>query len=185
MKFLITLLFICSTNIVLAQNLSPEQRFQDRLLRQKEAIGKPFPSFKAKLGDSIVNNNSLAGKTVFVNFWFEACPPCIAEFQGLNQLYDSLKTDTTVAFISFTYETKRTIAKIKEKYGLRFPIVSVSADDCYQLNQQNGFPTNMILGTDLAIRHIESGGRIDPEQARWHIMHRIYPVLKRIQATGL
>lgn len=175
-------LFLIDT--ISAQTISSEQFFRDRLQKQKETIGKEFPSFTTTLGDSAINNESLRGKTVFVNFWFEACAPCIAEFKGLDQLYDSLKADSTFAFISFTYETKNTIARVKKKYGLKFPIVSVSSSDCYRLNQDNGFPTNLILDTNLAIRHIETGGRIDVEEARWHIMNRIFPALKRIRLKG-
>jgi peroxiredoxin len=185
MRFLIGLILLSATTYPgYAQTISSEQFFRDRQQKQKETIGKTFPSFKAKRGDSLINNESLKGKTVFVNFWFESCPPCIAEFKGLNELYDSLKADSTFAFISFTYETKATITKIKKKYGLKFPIASVSASECYRLNQENGFPTNMILDTNLAIRHIETGGRIDIEQARWHIMYSIFPLLKRIQFRG-
>ena len=175
-------LFLCTR--IAAQTISSEQFFRDRLQKQKETIGKEFPSFTTRLGDSVFNNESLRGKTVFVNFWFESCAPCIAEFKGLNELYDSLKTDSTVAFISFTYETKSTIARVKKKYGLKFPIASVSNTDCYRLNQENGFPTNLILDSNLAIRHIETGGSIDINDARWHLMYRIFPVLKRIQLKG-
>lgn len=168
-------------NSIAAQTISSEQFFRDRLQKQKETIGKEFPSFNTKLGDSVFNNESLRGKTVFVNFWFESCAPCIAEFKGLNELYDSLKTDSTFAFISFTYETKSTVARVKKKYGLKFPIVSVSNSDCYRLNQDNGFPTNLILDTNLAIRHIETGGSVNIDDARWHMMYRIFPVLKRVK----
>ncbi|HEX2628003.1 MAG TPA: TlpA disulfide reductase family protein [Chitinophagaceae bacterium] len=184
MRLIVFVASLFLLNCVAAQTISSEQFFRNRLQKQKETIGKEFPSFKAKLGDSVVNNESLRGKTVFVNFWFEACPPCIAEFKGLNELYDSLKLDSSFAFISFTYETKGTIARVKKKYGLKFPIVSVSNTECYRLNQENGFPTNIILDSNLAIRHIETGGNIDIDAARWHIMYRTFPLLKRIQFRG-
>jgi peroxiredoxin len=184
MKIFVSVILLFITTISFAQTISSEQYMQEKLKKQKETIGKPFPAFTAKMDDAVITNESLKGKTVFVNFWFESCAPCIAEFKGLNQLYDSLKTDTTVAFISFTFETKKTIANVRKKYGLNFPIVTVSKEDCYVLNQQNGFPTNLILATDLTIRHIQVGGNIDIEEARWHLMNRLYPILKRIRSTG-
>jgi hypothetical protein len=53
--------------------------------KQKAAIGKLYPEFRISSGDSTLTNQSWKGKTVFINFWYEACASCIAEFDGLNQ----------------------------------------------------------------------------------------------------
>ncbi len=71
--------------------------------KEKNTIGKQFPGFFAK-NNQTLNNSTLNGKVVFINFWFELCSPCIAEFEGLNSLYNNFKDQKDFQFISFTFE---------------------------------------------------------------------------------
>ena len=58
----------------------------------RELINKPFTlPFSYTDRGEIIDNNYLKGKTVFINFWFEACAPCIAEFEAFNEMYTKLK----------------------------------------------------------------------------------------------
>src|SRR6186713_1068544 len=56
---------------------------QTNLYALESFVGCNFPDFKAKTisGDSI-SLNKLKGKIVVVNFWFDGCPPCIAEMRS-------------------------------------------------------------------------------------------------------
>src|SRR5438309_8280297 len=85
-----------------------------------EAIGKPFPAFVAANEQGSINNDSLKGKVVLINFWFEGCHPCIAEFDALNELAEKLKPNKDFEFISFTWDNAETIQRVKEKYQLQF-----------------------------------------------------------------
>ena len=73
-------------------------------VKSKEAIGKPFPKFVAANEESKISNDSLLGKVVLINFWFEDCHPCLAEFEGLNELAQTLKENKDFEFISFNCE---------------------------------------------------------------------------------
>lgn len=148
--------------------------FDDTEEKQEAAIGKPFPKFKVRDGDSVLTNDSLKGKVVFMNFWFEACPPCMAEMQGLNQLYDSLKDYKDFKFISFTYESPKRVEKIRAKYGIKYKIYSIREYECRQLNQGSGYPTNIILDKDQTVKHFQSGGLIDKDQATRYILDSYY-----------
>ncbi|MGN6399767.1 MAG: TlpA family protein disulfide reductase, partial [Flavisolibacter sp.] len=59
----------------------------DSLMKVKasQILGKPFPTFTAVNEQSTINNDSLKGKVVLINFWFEGCHPCRAEFGALNE----------------------------------------------------------------------------------------------------
>src|SRR5437762_1839939 len=64
----------------------------DSLMKAKanQILGKPFPHFVAANEKGKISNDSLIGKVVLINFWFEGCQPCIAEFDALNELAQKL-----------------------------------------------------------------------------------------------
>src|SRR5215217_6848446 len=96
-------------NISFAQSKKQDSLLLALQVKQKSAIGKPFPAFVIYDGRTRITNDSLKGKIVFINFWFAHCGPCIAEFKGLDSLYQQLKENTAFQFISFTFENFATI----------------------------------------------------------------------------
>ena len=102
-QFLFFLITLTTLYSYAQQPISPKRgtSIETIVKIQKESIGKAFPAFSVDHDNKIFNNDSLKGKTVFINFWFAACPPCIAEFDALNDLYDSLHNKTNFEFISF------------------------------------------------------------------------------------
>ncbi len=149
--------------------------------RAKEAIGKPFPSFHALANKTILTNKDLKGKVVFVNFWFEACAPCIAEFDALNELYLKLKDNNKFEFLSFTYETPKKLQEIKGKYNIQYKVASIEKQDCYRLNQNNGFPTSIIFDSNGTIKYLKTGGSSDKVKARQIIFDEVIPnILKEL-----
>ena len=46
----------------------------------------------------------LKGKGCFSNYWATWCPPCVAEFSAIDQLYQQYKND--VAFVLLSNEAK-------------------------------------------------------------------------------
>jgi thiol-disulfide isomerase/thioredoxin len=148
--------------------------------RNKDAIGKPYPSFSFATDGKVFNNDLLKGKTVFINFWFEACAPCIAEFGALSEVYQKLKDNKNFEFISFTFETPEKIKKVKEKYPLPYTVISIDRKECYRLNLNNGFPANMILDSTGAIKYMSFGGNTDKAIASKYAMENIYPEIVKL-----
>ena len=155
--------------------------FSEKDKTNKEAIGKPFPGFSFLTDRKTIDNNSLLGKTVFINFWFEACAPCIAEFDALNEMYQKFKDNKKFEFVSFTFETPEKIKEIKTKYRLPYTIISIEREECYRLNLNNGFPTSMVLDSTGAIKYMVHGGFTDKAKAREFVHAEIYPeIIKQL-----
>jgi thiol-disulfide isomerase/thioredoxin len=152
--------------------------------REEQATGKKFASFSAPYKNSVFSNDSLTGKTVFVNLWFAACPPCMAEMEALNELYDSLRTRSNFEFISFTYDPPEIIDSVVKLYNIKYKVLKVNQQDCYRLNQNNGFPTSLIVDGKGIIRYLNVGGYSEGEKVRQSIFDRYYPrLLKELQAA--
>jgi thiol-disulfide isomerase/thioredoxin len=58
------------------------------MLRRQELVGKPMPIWGADLNGKILDEKSLDGKVVLLDFWATWCSPCIGEFPHLKKLYE-------------------------------------------------------------------------------------------------
>ena len=120
---------------------------------------REFKDFNAKGSNGkIYTIDSLKGKVSFLNFWFESCAPCIAEFDALNALYQKYKNNKEFLFLSFTFESPEAIDRIIKQYHLEYPILRLEREDIYRLIFNLGFPTNMITGKSVVVRFIKCGG---------------------------
>lgn len=167
------------------QKKSPGDLIMDSLFRakEKESLGKPFPEFTAKFNTKELTKDSLKGKIVFINFWFEACPPCIAELPALTKLYYDLKDNKDFEFLSFTHESPARIKILRKKYHLPYKIASVTNQECYRLNQNNGFPTSIVLDRNGNIYQLFTGGDTDKKVASRFIKISVYTKIKEALAA--
>jgi thiol-disulfide isomerase/thioredoxin len=133
--------------------------------------------FTASIDSVICNNETLKGKTVYINFWYAACPACIGEFDALNILYKKLKGTPNFEFISFTYESSDVIEMLIEKYNIKYPVFSLPRADIKKLNRGKGFPTSMIVNEKGEIVYTMTGGNNNKKEARKIIMNEIYPAI--------
>lgn len=146
-----------------------------------QLAGKRFPDFRipAASGKQELTNKDLAGKVVFVNFWFTDCPPCMAEMKGLNLLYDSLKKNKDFKFLSITFDPETTLNKTVDKYNIKYPVVRMDKEDTKRLNFRNGYPTSFILDRKGVVIFFRAGGDIDEENATDDILKILYPKIAK------
>lgn len=133
-------------------------------------IGKEFPQFTAQgLNNLHISSSDLNGKVVFISFWFADCTPCIREIAGLNRLYDSVKSRSDVLFLSFTNDTREKSREAVKRFGIKFPVLNFSDEECYRLNFNSGFPTNFVLNRKGIINWAAHGAPPDGKVAAQHI----------------
>ncbi len=153
---------------------------KNNLSKETRIIGTVYPSFKIENDTTFFSNEDIKAKTVFVNFWFAACPPCIAEFEGLNQLYQQFKDNKNFEFLSFTFEKSDVIEKFRSHYNLPFKIYSIEADECRRLNLNSGYPVNIIIDENGLIRYYREGGLTSKEEATTYIQNKIFPKIMEL-----
>jgi len=147
--------------------------------KNSEFINKPFPQFSVSSNNKECSNSTLKGKVVFINFWFAACPPCMAEMDELNKLFDKFHQHKNFEFISFTFEKPEKIALIKKKFKIGYAIYSISKDECYRLNNNNGFPTSIILDSMEAVRYIHPGDQLNKQEIKKYFYSKVYPLITK------
>ncbi len=82
-----------------------------------------YASWKLRdLEGNELNYQNTKSKVVFVNLWATWCPPCIAEFQNIQDLYNDYGND--VLFLLVSDESPNTIQKFLDKKGYDIPIFS-------------------------------------------------------------
>ena len=145
----------------------------------ESVLNKPFQEFKIKSGKERITNESLKGKVVFLNFWFENCPPCRAEFRSLNWLYKEYKDNPNFAFLAVTFENTVAMKRVKQEFNLTFPMYYLPDVSCSKLIYESGYPTNIILDKEGVVRYFFSGGARNEGTAFKDISSRIKPLFDK------
>jgi thiol-disulfide isomerase/thioredoxin len=98
-------------------------KFSPSIIDKKDRKTISYASWELRdLQGNDINFKDTKGKVVFLNFWATWCPPCIAEFQGIQDLYNDYKG--VVEFIMVSDESPETIQKFLKKKGYNIHIYS-------------------------------------------------------------
>jgi cytochrome oxidase Cu insertion factor (SCO1/SenC/PrrC family) len=131
-------------------------------------IGKEIPAFNGTTYDGRqIGNSTIKNKIGVFNFWFMACPPCLAELDGLNAVVDHYKERGDIEFISFTIDEKRDIIEgFLPFYQLKFEIIPDAENTILDVFKSWwGFPTTIVIDKSGKIHKIFSGGGTNEEEA--------------------
>lgn len=177
MRWIVMILFLIVGFGALGQSLAsgnPRINF-DSLYNARDiaAIGRVFPAFEVTNESETINNSILKGKVVLINFWFEGCQPCRAEMGALNELHQQLKDNKDFEFMSFTWDNAAAIKRVEEKFNLLFKVFHADEEECRRLNQNNGYPTTIVLDRNGKIAGIKSGGFVDSGIAREYVKGKL------------
>lgn len=125
-------------------------------------VGKKYPYYTHRsLAGKKYYQKELYGKVTLINFWFEYCSPCIAEFDALNRLYQKYKINKKFQFISFSTDAPARAKAVVKKYQLNFPVLCISEKECGRLNYNSGFPTSILINPDGKVCFIKIGGSME------------------------
>lgn len=132
----------------------------DSIIRNYDHLyGDPFPNLQLEdTSGTLINISSLFGKTVYVDFWFTTCPPCIKEIPYFKSLQQYFLTDTNIVFLSICIENidRKSAWKemIKEKQlpGLHLFYARNRPQKINLLRKYNIlFPTYLLLDKELKV----------------------------------
>lgn len=123
----------------------------------KVVLGSPVAPFSVTdIRGKVYSSADLKGKIVVLNFWFIACPACVAEMPDLNALSDKYKDNPNVVFLAVTFDKADAINKFLGATPFHFNIVPERMD----LIQQYGiskFPESWIIGKDGNLAYETTG----------------------------
>jgi len=141
--------------------------------------GSSYPPFVLNNGTRKISSDSIQGKVIWMNFWFEACKPCMAEMKAIYEINERFKNEPDFLFLSITMEKEETINRVRRKLPLSYAVFTVSNAEAERLIGGRGYPTNIIIGKDGRIMYIETGGRIEPAAARDDLINNVVPIIKK------
>jgi len=105
----------------------------------------------------IVDLGNLKGKVIFLNFWATWCPPCLAEMQGINKLYERFKDDEDVVFILADADGNLAKSqKFMDKKHYQLPVYAVDSN-IPDVLFKGSLPTTVVFDKMGRISYNESG----------------------------
>lgn len=182
------LIAFCLTNglTLFAHVITHEDSLDNEFDRKVQALlgndlkGETIPDFFISSEKQIVlSRNKLRSKITFINFWLEACAPCIAQFQAMEKFYNKNKSRKEFLFVSITSEPDSVIERIRKENGLTYPVYHLSADSCRQIISKMGFPAILIVDKNLKIAFSTSGGSLNPDNVDKQLNHFIQAELEK------
>jgi thiol-disulfide isomerase/thioredoxin len=96
--------FIDIQNQKIAPLIREYAEVYEGVLRRQALLGKPMPIWGADLADKPIDDKTLDGKVVLLDFWATWCGPCVAEFPHLKLLYQKYK-DKGFEIISYSVDS--------------------------------------------------------------------------------
>jgi len=104
--------------------------------------------------------SDLHGQAVLVNLWATWCPPCRAEMQSIEKIYNEYKDQGFVVLaVNMTYQDARSdIAPFVKEQGLTFPILLDETGGMANTYQLHSLPSSYFIGRDGIIHEVVIGG---------------------------
>ena len=120
-QFLISVLIICT--LLLAGCKTKYEEIPPKLPETVSILAEVDTTWRFRSMDG--NSTQLGhfiGRKIFINIWATWCGPCLVELPHLQTLYDSLRSDTSIAFLFISDEPDTTVRTFvaRSNYSLPF-----------------------------------------------------------------
>ena len=142
---------------------------------KKEKTREKFPKFSCTIDSVLYNNETLIGKITFINFWFAACAPCVAEIDAFNEIYSKQKNNHSFIFLSVSVDHPEDINMFIDKFNIKYPVLYLPKPDVKKMGFVKGYPTSIILDKNGFIIYKYSGGSSFKKEATRIVKKEIYP----------
>lgn len=119
----------------------------------------PDFDLKTPSGES-VKLSDLRGRAVLVNLWATWCPPCRAEMQTIEKVYNEYKDRGFIALaINMTYQDDPlAIGPFVKEQGLSFPILLDETGEIANAYQLRSLPSSFFIDRNGIIEEVVVGG---------------------------
>ena len=139
--------------------------------------GSNFPEIMLKTIDGeLLKTEDLKGKVVFYNFYFAMCQPCIAQKEGLNELYETFASDN-VLFIAITFDSNEQIKWFQETYRMRFKIISIDVKEIERRFEVSQYPVNLLVDVNGNIVKMKKGTK-SLDTAKQELLDEFSPAIQ-------
>lgn len=160
----------------------PNEDFEARIARSEKVlqnlVGCQAPNFDVvTVTGERLSLKSLKGKVVVVNFWFQACVPCVEEMPALNKLVSEYK-NKDVVFIAFSRDNQNQIQNFLKGKEFNYKIVSREHDMTETFCVIAGWPMNMVIDKKGKVQFIKAGGTVD-ESASSYAYGLMKPIIEK------
>ncbi len=119
--------------------------------------GKQLPNFSFKdLDDRTVDNKSVEGQFLVLNFWNSKCVNCSKEIRQLNKMTQAF-FDQKVTFLAPNFEQSGTVRMFLEEHNFYYKVLPNAQSLIADLGLEY-FPTHMIVDKSGKILDINVGG---------------------------
>ena len=130
------------------------------------------PDFELKTttGES-VKLSDLRGQAVLVNLWATWCPPCRAEMQSIEKVYQDYKDQGfTVLAVNMTRQDQLSaVAPFVTEQGLTFPILLDETGEVANAYQLQSIPSSYFIRRDGVINEVVISGPMSEALLRTRI----------------
>ena len=134
----------------------PNQEFKQKW------IGKLLPAFSLRSSKGkTINNASLKGKLIILNFWSTTCGPCLKEMPRLSELVDKY-SNQDIVFLAPAPESASQIEKVLAKRKFSYTILP-QAKTLFSALELEGYPYHFIVDRAGIIQDVYSGSMINPQ----------------------
>ena len=119
----------------------------------------------------IVNLSDLRGQAVLVNLWATWCPPCRAEMQSIEKVYQEYKDrGFTVLAVNMTYQDDPlAVMPFVQEQELTFPILLDETGEMANTYQLRSLPSSYFIRRDGIINEVVIGGPMSEALLRTRI----------------
>ena len=134
--------------------------------------GFPAPDFELKTSTGeTIRLSDLRGQAVLVNLWATWCPPCRAEMQSIEKMYQQYKEDDfTVLAVNMTYQDDpAAVMPFVKEQGLTFPILLDETGGMANAYQLRSLPSSYFIRRDGVINEVVIGGPMSEALLRTRI----------------
>jgi cytochrome c biogenesis protein CcmG, thiol:disulfide interchange protein DsbE len=130
----------------------------------------PDFALKTSTGET-VRLSDLRGQAVLVNLWATWCPPCRAEMQSIEKMYQQYKDDDfTVLAVNMTYQDDpAAVMPFIREQGLTFPVLLDETAKMANAYQLRSLPSSYFIRRDGVINEVVIGGPMSEALLRTRI----------------